>query len=286
MSQPNKYVSLPQEAHRSQERANADDVIEDDIPLQDLAEIDNLDFESGLQQEPDLESLSENQEGSGTSNMKMAFMNMANSILGAGIIGQPFAFKNSGVLGGTLIMFFLTGLIDWTLRLIVVNAQLSQTRSYQDTVFYCYGKWGKILLLFSISSFAYGGCMAFCVIIGDTIPHVLKSALPDSWTDPSTSIIGWMFGRNVIITIFTACISYPLSLNRDISKLAKASGFALLGMIIIVIVTVARGPMVDDSLKSSLSKGSGLSALTFSKVSQSSRLHLSVTTTQFSFTTH
>ncbi|PSK40957.1 hypothetical protein C7M61_000624 [Candidozyma pseudohaemuli] len=255
MSQPNKYVLLPQEAHKSQERPNADDVIEDDIPLQDLAEIDNLDFESGLQQEPDLESLPENQEGSGTSNMKMAFMNMANSILGAGIIGQPFAFKNSGVLGGTLVMFFLTGLIDWTLRLIVVNAQLSQTRSYQDTVFYCYGKWGKILLLFSISSFAYGGCMAFCVIIGDTIPHVLKSALPDSWTDPLTSIVGWMFGRNVIITIFTACISYPLSLNRDISKLAKASGFALLGMIIIVIVTVARGPLVDDSLKSSLSKG-------------------------------
>ena len=31
--------------------------------------------------------------------MKMAFMNMANSILGAGIIGQPYAFRNSGLIG-------------------------------------------------------------------------------------------------------------------------------------------------------------------------------------------
>lgn len=254
MPQPNKYVLLPQEAHTSLDHPAGDQDVTEEIALQELDDLNSLDYEADLQQPPDLENGTEQHEGSGTSNMKMAFMNMANSILGAGIIGQPFAFKNSGLLGGTIVMFCLTALIDWTLRLIVVNAQLSQTRSYQDTVSYCYGKWGKILLLFSISSFAYGGCMAFCVIIGDTIPHVLISVLPSSWTDPKTSIIGWFFGRNVIITVFTACISYPLSLNRDISKLAKASGFALLGMLIIVVVTVVRGPMVDDSLKAPLSK--------------------------------
>lgn len=95
--------------------------------------------------------------------------------------------------------------------------------------------------------------MAFCVIIGDTIPHVLKSMLPKSITG-SDSVIGWLFGRNVIIVTFTLCVSYPLSLNRDISKLAKASGFALVGMVIIVILTVVRGPFVDSSLKGSLTK--------------------------------
>lgn len=193
-------------------------------------------------------------DANGTSNMKMAFMNMANSILGAGIIGQPLAMKNCGLFGGVVAMFFLTFLIDWTLRLIVINSQLSQTRSYQDTVSFCFGNPGRLLLLLTISSFAYGGCMAFCVIIGDTIPHVLTLMLPKSVTDTDTSVIGWLFLRNFIIVIFTSCISYPLSLNRDISKLAKASGFALLGMTIIVIITLARGPFVDASLKSPLSK--------------------------------
>lgn len=193
----------------------------------------------------------------GTSSMRMAFMNMANSILGAGIIGQPFAMRNSGLLGGIIVMVLLTFLIDWTLRLIVINAQMSHTRSYQDTVHYCYGKAGKTLLLVSISSFAYGGCMAFCVIIGDTIPHVLKLFLPESAYEPG-SVLGWLLQRNVIIILFTSCISYPLSLNRDISKLAKASGFALFGMSIIVLITLFRGPFADPALKAPIMKNEWL----------------------------
>ncbi|CAK9441768.1 uncharacterized protein LODBEIA_P56360 [Lodderomyces beijingensis] len=211
----------------------------------ELETLNNFDYEveideSGLQQQQEAESGSD-----GTSNMKMAFMNMTNSILGAGIIGQPLAFRNSGFLGGILVMILLTFLIDWTLRLIVKNSILAhRAKSYQDTVHYCFGLWGKIVLLLAISSFAYGGCMAFCVIIGDTIPHVLGAFLPNSVTQGS---FGWFFQRNVIIVVFTSCISYPLSLNRDISKLAKASAFALAGMFVIVVLTVVRAPFVSPS---------------------------------------
>lgn len=247
-----KYVQLPQEAHTSQiqnEPADRNDNIE-------LDDLDSLDYENTSLASIDIEPGTSGHSGEnpGTSSMRMAFMNMANSILGAGIIGQPFAFRNSGLIGGIVVMVLLTFLIDWTLRLIVVNAQMAQTKSYQDTANYCFGRWGRILLLVSISSFAYGGCMAFCVIIGDTIPHVLKLVIPESVTNPDTSVIGWLFERNIIICVFTACISYPLSLNRDILKLAKASGFALLGMLIIVVVTVTRGPFADASLKAPLTK--------------------------------
>lgn len=247
-----KYVLLPHDASTSGSLELPGNS-ENDIQLDDL---DSLDYEITSADNQDMEPGSnvQNGENTGTSSMRMAFMNMANSILGAGIIGQPFAFRNSGLIGGTIVMVLLTFLIDWTLRLIVINAQMAQTRSYQDTVNYCYGRWGRILLLVSISSFAYGGCMAFCVIIGDTIPHVLKLVLPKSITDPKSSVIGWLFERNVIICVFTTCISYPLSLNKDISKLAKASGFALFGMLIIVIVTVVRGPFADASLKAALTK--------------------------------
>lgn len=214
---------------------------------------DYLDFEAQSGRTGTDDESTTSQDRNGTSSMRMAFMNMANSILGAGIIGQPFAFKNSGLIGGCLVMVLLTVLIDWTLRLIVINADLSKTRTYQDTVKHCYGRWGRLLLLFSISSFSYGGCMAASVILGDTIPHVFKSALPSSWSLDG-SPVAWFFNRNFIITLFTAGVSYPLSLNRDISKLAKASAFALFGMLIIVILAVVRGPFAESSLKTPLLK--------------------------------
>ncbi|EMG46407.1 Vacuolar amino acid transporter, putative, partial [Candida maltosa Xu316] len=247
-SSSNGYVSIPQTAttanHISQD-PNSQERITDEFELQTL---NSLDYE--YEQQNQDEEAGEEQTGSST--MRMAFMNMANSILGAGIIGQPYAFRNSGLVGGILVMILLTILIDWTLRLIITNSILSQTKSYQDTVNYCFGLWGKILLLASICSFAYGGCMAFCVIIGDTIPHVLKAFIPNSIAG-SGAPLGWLFSRNSIIVLFTACISYPLSLNRDISKLAKASGFALFGMLIIVVLTIFRGPFAAPELKGNLS---------------------------------
>ena len=159
-----------------------------------------------------------------------------------------------------------------TLRLIIKNSILSQTKSYQDTVNYCFGVWGKIVLLVSICSFAYGGCMAFCVIIGDTIPHILKAFIPESITR-SDGPLGWLFARNTIIVLFTTCISYPLSLNRDISKLAKASGFAFSWNVHHCCPYYFRAPFVSPTIKGELTVKSGLSMPIFSKEFQSFHLH-------------
>lgn len=287
------YKKLPLEGHRR----NGDSTLQE--------QESRVDYEQGSLSGDEFEDLEVGEDANlaisgGTSSMRMAFMNMANSILGAGIIGQPLAMKNLGLVGGIIVMLGLTFLIDWTLRLIILNAQLSQTRLYQDTANFCYGPFGRFLLLATISSFAYGGCMAFCIIIGDTIPHVLRLMLPRSVTNVETSVIGWLFERNVIIVVFTACISYPLSLNRDISKLAKALGFALVGMAIIVVITVIRGPAVDPILKAPLTLQEkfinknlfqGISVISFALVCHHNTLFIyqlmkNATTRKFATLTH
>lgn len=185
------------------------------------------------------------QEHNQKSNIYMAFMNMANSILGAGIIGQPFAIKNCGLLGGVFAIILLSFLVDWTIRLIVVNLKLTGKTTYQDTVEFALGRWGKILILLANGLFAFGGCIGFCIIIGDTIPHVLRAFFPSHES---------MFHRNIIISFVTVFISLPLSLNRDISKLSKASMLALISMLLIVFIVVIKGPMVDSSYKGDLKK--------------------------------
>jgi sodium-coupled neutral amino acid transporter 11 len=177
----------------------------------------------------------------GKSNLKMAFMNMANSIIGAGIIGQPYAVKQAGLIGGIALLIVLTIVIDWTIRLMVTNAKMTGTDTFQATVKHCFGKPGLIAISLAQCVFAFGGSMAFCVIIGDTIPHVVNAVFPSLHDLP---VVGILARRNSIIIIVTMAISLPLALNRNITKLAKASGLALISMLVIVLTVVIRGPQI------------------------------------------
>ncbi|KAM0094834.1 hypothetical protein ACP6JD_001703 [Aspergillus fumigatus] len=98
------------------------------------------------------------------SGMRMAFMNMANSIIGAGIIGQPYALRQAGMTMGVLLLCALTVAVDWTIRLIVVNSKLSGADSFQATMQHCFGKSGLIAISVAQWAFAFGGMIAFCII--------------------------------------------------------------------------------------------------------------------------
>lgn len=68
------------------------------------------------------------------------------SYRGAGIIGQPYAIRNAGLVAGTTLLIVLTIIVDWTIRLIVINSKLSGTDSFQATVQHCFGKSGLIAI--------------------------------------------------------------------------------------------------------------------------------------------
>lgn len=149
------------------------------------------------------------------SGMRMAFMNMANSIIGAGIIGQPYALRQAGLMTGLALLIALTIAVDWTIRLIVVNSKLSGADSFQATMQHCFGKSGLIAISIAQWAFAFGGMIAFCIIVGDTIPHVFSALFP-SLRD--MSFLWLLTDRRAVIVIFTLGVSYPLSLYRDIAK--------------------------------------------------------------------
>lgn len=87
---------------------------------------------------------------------------------GAGIIGQPYAFRQAGLAMGIVLLVGLTvtvwlggkalldvvrrGLtdksnqVDWTIRLIVINSKLSGANSFQATMEHCFGKAGLIAI--------------------------------------------------------------------------------------------------------------------------------------------
>ncbi|RCI13195.1 hypothetical protein L249_0364 [Ophiocordyceps polyrhachis-furcata BCC 54312] len=184
------------------------------------------------------------------SGLQSAFMNMANSIIGAGIIGQPYAFRQAGLLAGVLLLVGLTVVVDWTICLIVINSKLSGTSSFQGTVEHCFGRPGLVAISVAQWVFAFGGMVAFGVIVGDTIPHVLTAVWPDLGSVP---VLGLLTDRRMAIAVFILGVSYPLTLYRDIAKLAKASTFALIGMMVIVTTVLVQGMLVPSEARGSFS---------------------------------
>ncbi|KFH64853.1 hypothetical protein MVEG_09582 [Podila verticillata NRRL 6337] len=175
-----------------------------------------------------------------------SFLNMANSIIGAGIIGLPFAFQEAGLGMGIILLCALTWIVDWTVGLLVHNAKLSGRNTYQDLLMFCFGKTGLIVISIFQFVFAFGAMCAYTVIVGDTLPHVLQALIPGIETWP---ILGVVARRSFVITFFTVAISFPLSLYRDISKLAKTSAIAMLALVVIIIAVVIEGPRAPMELR-------------------------------------
>ncbi|GAB7348275.1 hypothetical protein MBLNU459_g6258t2 [Dothideomycetes sp. NU459] len=186
------------------------------------------------------------------SNMRSAFMNMANSIIGAGIIGQPYAIRQAGLLTGIVLLIGLTITVDWTIRLIVTNSKMSGANSFQATMEHCFGKSGLVAISIAQWAFAFGGMVAFCIIVGDTIPHVVTAIFP-SW--PTSHFLWLLTDRRAVIVVFIMGVSYPLSLYRDIAKLAKASTMALVSMLVIIVTVITQGPRVPPEMRGPI-KGS------------------------------
>jgi sodium-coupled neutral amino acid transporter 11 len=57
--------------------------------------------------------------------------------------------------------------------------------------------------------------LAFCIIIGDTIPPVMSAMFP---TLQDMNFLWLLTDRRAVIVMFVLAVSYPLSLYRDIAK--------------------------------------------------------------------
>ncbi|KAF9360893.1 hypothetical protein BGX34_007450 [Mortierella sp. NVP85] len=135
--------------------------------------------------------------------------------------------------GGSLLSSFLNmanSIIgaDWTVGLLVHSGKLSGRTTYQDLLMFCFGKAGLIMISLFQFIFAFGAL----------IPGI-----------EDMPVVGFLARRTFVITFCTVLISFPLSLYRDISKLAKTSAIAMLALVVIIIAVMIEGPRAPKELR-------------------------------------
>uniref|UniRef100_A0A2K5DWN5 Putative sodium-coupled neutral amino acid transporter 11 n=1 Tax=Aotus nancymaae TaxID=37293 RepID=A0A2K5DWN5_AOTNA len=148
-----------------------------------------------------------------------ALFNVVNSIIGSGIIG-------------------------FSLVLLIKGGALSGTDTYQSLVNKTFGFPGYLLL--SVLQFLYPfiAMISYNIIAGDTLSKVFQR-IPG--VDPENLFVG----RHFIIGLSTVTFTLPLSLYRDIGKLGKVSlistGLTTLILGIVMARAVSLGPHIPKT---------------------------------------
>ena len=174
------------------------------------------------------------QEG-GQSGMGACVFNFVNSIVGAGIIGLPFALKECGFFSGIFLLAAVALMVDYGVSVLIQCGRVTGKFDLTDLMEHYFGRRGFLACNLIMWVFAFGAMVAYLIIIGDTIPRVLVS-----W--------GWEGARReIVIVICATFIILPLSLLRDMSMLAWSSLLSVGADVLISIIVAATASWEAES---------------------------------------
>jgi len=175
-----------------------------------------------------------------------ACSNLVNSIVGAGIIGIPFAFQQSGLISGGVLLLLVGYFTDKSLRMIIELATASPQLkgkgvwTYDDLMSLPFGRRGSYFVLLSMFVTAYGAMVAYLLIIKDTLPVVWGLV-----NDGDASVGGFM-ERELVMIVTSLLVVVPLSMQRDFSSLAFTSSVSVAADMLLVVFVAAFAPIGES----------------------------------------
>jgi len=176
-------------------------------------------------------------------------INYINTVVGAGIVGLPYAMKEAGFVFGIFLMILMVFLSHYSVTLMVRTGVEEKVRNYEELMEKLFGFRGYMTVMVLIFLFDFGACVTFLIILGDVSVDVLRAVAKNmfelthdqkAWIDDE-----WNLRR---ITIATLCLTIilPLCLFRDISKLERFSIVSVAATASVVFVCFCAALMQDN----------------------------------------
>jgi len=138
--------------------------------------------------------------------------NLINAIVGAGIVGIPFAMKSMGLVSGVIMLIVAAALTEKSLRLLIETAKHIDVPSYETLSEATFGRKGFIFVSASMFIIAYGAMVSYLIIIKDLLSVLIG-------LDPEGDVLK----KQLVLIASSAVVVLPLSTQRDMADLAKTS---------------------------------------------------------------
>eukprot|EP00164_Ancoracysta_twista_P007677 GFYU01010942.1.p1 GENE.GFYU01010942.1~~GFYU01010942.1.p1 ORF type:complete len:457 (-),score=106.05 GFYU01010942.1:128-1498(-) len=168
----------------------------------------------------------------GKSHLTAAIFNAANSSLGAGVLALPFAFQQSGLILGLMLLAGVCVMNDFSFRLLIFSYERTGSDTYDDMALKIVGYKMSIFVQGAIILLQFGVCVAYTVIIADLVPSVLKMAL----ADPNV----WYVSPEFLTAMVLIFMVLPLAMMKNMHSLRYTSFFALMFIAFVVCAIVVR----------------------------------------------
>lgn len=159
-------------------------------------------------------------------------LNLLNSLLGAGILGVPYAMQYIGIIPSVILLAIIAALSHIATVLTVKLQARTSASGLDDLAYKTFGKIGSLSLSILSMLFLYSAEVSYLIIGTDSIMSWLRLA-------GLNVVKGWR--RAITLLIFWACIPGALSIPKDISFISYTSyvNFACVGWFQIVMIIKA-----------------------------------------------
>ncbi|XP_010555173.1 PREDICTED: amino acid transporter ANTL2 [Tarenaya hassleriana] len=177
------------------------------------------------------------------------FANVFIAIVGAGVLGLPYAFKRTGWLMGVLMLFCVAALTHYCMMLLIntrrkleaLNGGFSKIVSFGDLGFTVCGSVGRFVVDILITLSQAGFCIGYLIFIGNTLANLFNPDSPTSLRHQISSLSSGFLGMSPKSLYIWGCFPFQLGLNsiKTLTHLAPLSIFADvvdLGAMAVVIV--------------------------------------------------
>ena len=105
----------------------------------------------------------------GKANQVESTVNMVNGILGAGLLGMPFAFKSCGVVLGLLLLSLCLYASRLSLYMLAQLGHATGLRSYEELAQLAFGRTGTYAVNVCVVLLNIGNIIAYMNIFVDTV---------------------------------------------------------------------------------------------------------------------
>jgi sodium-coupled neutral amino acid transporter 11 len=162
-----------------------------------------------------------------------ASFNFVNSIVGSGIIGMPYAIKQSGFFMGVFLICLVAWLLNKSSVMLIDCGLRNNKLDYELLSEHVLGRKGYFISLISMMLFAFGGQISYFILIGDTMPIIAEIFCPGTF----------LADRTAILSILAVFIILPLCLMRDLSSLSFTSFMSIVADIVLIVIVICVAPL-------------------------------------------